>query len=66
VEEFVSEENIKNGECSIARMKRILRNRGAGETAERCLEREELVKEICRVRKYEDECTICSEDYAEG
>eukprot|EP00804_Cyclotella_cryptica_P027436 CCRYP_008856-RA/>CCRYP_008856-RA protein AED:0.41 eAED:0.41 QI:0/-1/0/1/-1/1/1/0/287 len=66
VEEFVSEEDIKNGECSIIRMKRILKNRGAAEAVERCLEREDLVNEILRVRKYDEACAICSEDYVEG
>jgi hypothetical protein len=67
VEEFVSEQEIKNGECSISRMKRILINRGAAEAAERCLERRDLLNEIGRVRKYNDaECTICSEEYVEG
>lgn len=66
VEEYVSEADIKNGECSISRMKRILVHRGAAEAAERCLTREDLVDEISRVRKCENECTICSEDYVEG
>ena len=66
VEEFVSEEDIKNGECSISRMKRMLQNRGAAGAAERCLEREELVNEILRVRKYDEACAICSEEYVDG
>ncbi|KAL3790265.1 hypothetical protein ACHAWO_001340 [Cyclotella atomus] len=67
VEEYVSEREIRNGECSISKMKRILINRGAADAAERCLERQDLVNEIYRVRKYEEkECTICSEEYAEG
>jgi hypothetical protein len=66
VEEFVSENDIKNGDCSIARMKRILVNRSAADAAEKCLEKEDLINEICRVRKYNEECAICSEDYAEG
>jgi len=66
VEEFVSEEDIKNGECSISRMKRILVHRGASEVVDRCLERDDLIKEICRVRIYDSECTICSEEYLDG
>ena len=66
VEEYVSEQDLRDGECSISRMKRILTHRGASEAADKCLEREDLVNEILRVRKYENECTICSEDYEEG
>mmetsp|Transcript_14544 Transcript_14544/g.31334 ORF Transcript_14544/g.31334 Transcript_14544/m.31334 type:complete len:355 (+) Transcript_14544:106-1170(+) len=66
VEEFVSEEDVKNGECSISRMKRMLVNRGESDAAEKCIDRESLVEEISRVRKYNDECAVCSEEYAEG
>ena len=66
VEEYVSEQDLRDGECSISRMKRILANRGASEAANKCLERDDLVNEILRVRKYENECTICSEDYEDG
>lgn len=66
VEEFVSEEHVKVGECSIARMKRMLVNRGESEVAETCVERKDLVKEVERVRNYNAECAICAEDYAEG
>lgn len=66
VEEFVSPEDINNGECSIARMKRMLVNRGESSVAESCIERKELVKEICKVRNYNEECAICAEEYQEG
>ena len=66
VEEFVSEEDIRTGGCSVARMKRMLVNRGALELAERCVEREDLVNEILRVRKFNEECAICAEQYVEG
>ncbi|KAL9183444.1 hypothetical protein ACHAXT_004300 [Thalassiosira profunda] len=66
VEEYVSQEDIQNGECSVARMKRMLVNRGAAEAAENCVEREELVQEVERVRKFNEECAICAEEYAEG
>ena len=66
VEEFVSEDDVKNGDCSIARMKRMLCNRGALEAAERCLERDELVREIEKTRNFNEECAICAEEYVEG
>ena len=66
VEEFVSEEDIHNGECSVGRMKRMLKNRGVAEAADKCVEREDLVKEVERVRKYNEECAICAEEYVEG
>ena len=66
VEEYVSPEDINNGECSVARMKRMLVNRGESSVAEACIEREELVKEICKVRNYNEECAICAEEYEEG
>ncbi|KAL7544022.1 hypothetical protein ACHAXR_013474 [Thalassiosira sp. AJA248-18] len=66
VEEFVSEEDIRTGECSIARMKRMLVNRGAKEAAEKCVERDDLVEEVEKMRNYNDECAICAEEYAEG
>jgi len=66
VEEYVSPEAINNGECSIARLKRMLVNRGESSVAEACIERDELVKEICKVRNYNEECAICAEEYQEG
>ncbi|KAL3791724.1 hypothetical protein ACHAWO_000440 [Cyclotella atomus] len=66
VEEYVSEQKIRNGECSTSKMKRMLLHRGAADEADRCLEQQDLVDEICRVRIYEKECTICSEEYVEG
>lgn len=69
VEEFVSEEALLQttpGECSIAKMKRMLVNRGAGEAADMCLERDDLVNEIRKVRKFNEECAICAEEYIEG
>jgi len=68
VEEYVSMEDIRGGECSVSKLKRMLRHRGAGDAIvdQYCLEKEELMNELCRVRKHEGECTICSEDYAEG
>lgn len=66
VEEYVSEDDITNGECSISKLKRMLCHRGAGGAAKKCLEKDELTSELLRVRKHEKECTICSEDYAEG
>jgi len=66
VEEFVSQEDVKNGECSISRMKRMLANRGAADAAENCVERDDLVQELEKVRKYNEECAICAEEYVEG
>eukprot|EP00956_Cyclotella_meneghiniana_P008283 scaffold11039_cov21-Cyclotella_meneghiniana.AAC.1 len=68
VEEYVSMEDIRGGECSVSKLKRMLRHRGAGDAIadQYCLEKEDLMNELCRVRKHEGECTICSEDYAEG
>mmetsp|Transcript_19503 Transcript_19503/g.31964 ORF Transcript_19503/g.31964 Transcript_19503/m.31964 type:complete len:366 (+) Transcript_19503:90-1187(+) len=66
VEEFVSEEEIKAGSCSISKMKRMLVNRGASDSLHRCLDRSDLLEEIEKVRKYNEECTICAEQYEEG
>lgn len=66
VEEFVSEEDVKTGVCSIARLKRMLVNRGVSEAAENCVERDDLVKEVEKVRKFNEECAICAEEYVEG
>lgn len=66
VEEFVSEDDVRNGDCSIARMKRMLCNRGASEAAERCLERCDLVREVEKNRNFNEECAICAEEYVEG
>jgi hypothetical protein len=66
VEEFVSKEDIRNGDCSISRLKRMLRNRGASEAAERCLERADLVREVEKNRNFNEECAICAEEYIEG
>ncbi|KAL7529939.1 hypothetical protein ACHAWF_003166 [Thalassiosira exigua] len=66
VEEFISEEDVKRGDCSISRLKRMLENRGASEAAGRCLTREDLEKEVLLVRKFNDECAICAEEYSEG
>lgn len=66
VEEFVSQEDIQNGECSVARMKRMLVNRGESGTAELCVEREELVQAIMKVRNHNEECAVCAEEYVEG
>lgn len=66
VEEFVSEEDVRTGNCSVARMKRMLLNRGAGDIAEKCVEKDDLIKEVLKVRKYNEECAICAEEYVEG
>jgi len=66
VEEFVSEEELKAGACSISKMKRMLVNRGASESLHRCLDRSDLLEEIEKVRKYNEDCTICAEHYEEG
>ncbi len=66
MEEFVSEEDIRNGDCSISRLKRMLRNRGSSEAAERCLERADLVREVEKSRNFNEECAICAEEYVEG
>eukprot|EP00985_Skeletonema_marinoi_P020693 scaffold12368_cov149-Skeletonema_marinoi.AAC.4 len=54
VEEFVSEEE------------RMLVNRGASDSLHRCLDRSDLLEEIEKVRKYNEDCTICAEQYEEG
>lgn len=66
VEEFVSEEELKAGACSISKMKRMLVNRGASDSLHRCLDRSDLLEEIEKVRKYNEDCTICAEQYEEG
>jgi len=66
VEEFVSEEDLKVGACSISKMKRMLVNRGASDSLHRCLDRSDLLEEIEKVRKYNEECAICAEQYQEG
>ncbi|KAL7431747.1 hypothetical protein ACHAXM_005995 [Skeletonema potamos] len=66
VEEFVSEEELKSGGCSISKMKRMLVNRGASDSLHRCVDRRDLLEEIEKVRKVNDDCTICAEKYEEG
>mmetsp|Transcript_13137 Transcript_13137/g.27894 ORF Transcript_13137/g.27894 Transcript_13137/m.27894 type:complete len:358 (-) Transcript_13137:256-1329(-) len=66
VEEFVSEHDVKTGACSISRLKRMLSNRGASELAEQCVERDDLQKEVVRIRNFNEECAICAEEYVEG
>ena len=66
VEEYVSEENARTGDCSISRLKRMMSNRGASEIASKCVERHDLVREIERIRNFNDECAICAEEYVEG
>ncbi|KAL7455119.1 hypothetical protein ACHAWC_006688, partial [Mediolabrus comicus] len=48
VEEFVSEEELKSGGCSISKMKRMLVNRGASDALHKCLDRNDLLQEIER------------------
>jgi hypothetical protein len=66
VEEFVSNEELRSGECSVTRMKRMMTNRGATEIAAKCIERDDLVCELEKIRKFNDECSICAEEYVEG
>lgn len=66
VEEFVSEEQLKSGECSISKMKRMLVNRGASDALHKCLDRNDLLQEIERVRKFNEDCAVCAEQYEEG
>lgn len=66
VEEFVSEEELKSGGCSISKMKRMLVNRGASDALHRCLDRNDLLQEIERVRKFNEDCAVCAEQYEEG
>ncbi|KAL3797487.1 hypothetical protein ACHAW5_010096 [Stephanodiscus triporus] len=67
VEEYVSEENIRTGDCSVARMKRMMTNRGAADgVAAKCVERDDLVREIEGIRNFNEECAICAEEYVEG
>mmetsp|Transcript_8347 Transcript_8347/g.18705 ORF Transcript_8347/g.18705 Transcript_8347/m.18705 type:complete len:355 (+) Transcript_8347:99-1163(+) len=66
VEEFVSEDDVRTGSCSIGRMKRMLANRGASEASEKCVERDDLAKEVEKVRKFNEDCAICAEEYVEG
>lgn len=66
VEEFVSNEELQSGECSVTRMKRMMTNRGATEIAAKCIERDDLVCELEKIRNYNDECSICAEEYMEG
>ena len=47
-------------------MKRMLVNRGASDAIERCIDKSDLLEEIEKVRKYNEECTICTESYQEG
>ncbi|KAL3811166.1 hypothetical protein ACHAXA_001381 [Cyclostephanos tholiformis] len=66
VEEYVSEENVRTGDCSVARMKRMLSNRGAANAAMKSVERNDLVREIECIRNFNEECAICAEEYVEG
>jgi hypothetical protein len=66
VEEFVSEEELKSGGCSISKMKRMLVNRGASDALHKCLDRKDLLQEIERVRKFNEDCAVCAEQYEEG
>ena len=66
VEEFVSEENVRTGDCSVARMKRMMSNRGAADVAAKCVERDDLVRELEGIRNFNEECAICAEEYVEG
>jgi hypothetical protein len=66
VEEYVSEENVRTGDCSISRLKRMMSNRGASEIASKCVERHDLVREFECIRNFNDECAICAEEYVEG
>ena len=59
-------EGVDVRECSTARLKRMLVNRGASEMAQRCIEKDELVREVRKVRNFNSECAICAEDYVEG
>ena len=63
-EEFVSEDDVKV--CSVTKLKRMLINRGEGEAAARCLETDDLAKEIGKVRHFDSECAICAEQFVEG
>jgi len=65
-EEFVPEEDVRTGACSVARMKRMLVNRGAPDAAERCIEKDDLAREVEKARNFNQECPICAEEYAEG
>lgn len=47
-------------------MKRMLVNRGASDSLHRCIDRSDLLEEIEKVRKVNDDCTICAEQYEEG
>jgi len=67
VEEYVSPKDVHSGQCtSVSRLKRMLVNRGESEATGRCFTREELAKEIERCRKFNEECPVCAEEYAEG
>ncbi len=66
VEEFVSEEELKSGGCSISKMKRMLVNRGASDALHKCLDRNDILQEIERVRKFNEDCAVCAEQYEEG
>lgn len=66
VEEFCSPATVKTGACSTERLKRMLVNRGAGEVAHKCLEKDDLANEIIKVRNFNNECPICAEEYVEG
>jgi hypothetical protein len=66
VEEYVSEETVRSGDCSISRLKRMMIHRGASDIVSRCVERHDLVRELECVRNFNDECAICAEEYVEG
>lgn len=65
-EEFCSPTMIKTGTCSTERLKRMLINRGAADVVQECLEKDDLAKEVLKVRNFNDECPICAEEYVEG
>jgi len=64
-EEFFPLAAVETG-CSTARLKRMLVHRGAAEAAQKCVERDDLAKEVLKVRNFNEECPICAEEYVEG
>ena len=67
VEEYLSEEDIRTGDCSVGRLKRMMSNRGAADVVEaKCVERDDLVRELEGIRNFNEECAICAEEYVEG
>ena len=63
IEDYVTQD-VVNSDCSIRTLKAMLRHRQA--SFEHLRERSELVEKLNEVRKFNETCCICCEDYEPG